>query len=234
MSLEQLQQATLRYLKEILVDESETFCRDLSDLVEALIENGSFDQVKVDMEPFLQERTQQFMDWYFYLHANCLKLSSLVRLKTYLTATGYFDQYAIVCNSFRPCSLRRMRVEKSGATSASATESMHQTEVRAQGRSIAKPREVARRLVSDDAASQAPFGTTESRANRLKRFGLPMYGSIVIILSVVLLRYYYALSFLFIAIVFFCYCRAFYLTPGRKRRPHLKSHCLAAKTGRVG
>jgi hypothetical protein len=66
MSLEQLQSSTLRYLQEILVDEGETFCRDLSDLVEALIENGSFNQVKVDMEPFLQEKTPQFMDWYLH------------------------------------------------------------------------------------------------------------------------------------------------------------------------
>jgi hypothetical protein len=75
MSLEKVQKSTYIYLSKLLEDESESFCNDLSDLVVALLENenGQFDDISNDMEPFLKNNTAVFMNW----------------LKTYLTSVGF-------------------------------------------------------------------------------------------------------------------------------------------------
>jgi len=65
MSLQQVQQSTFNYLSKLLEEEDETFCRDLSDLVVALLEkeDPQFDDISNDMEPFLKENTPLFMNW---------------------------------------------------------------------------------------------------------------------------------------------------------------------------
>jgi hypothetical protein len=64
MSLE-VQQATFAYLSKLLEEEDEAFCKDLSDLVTALLEkeNPQFKDIFDDMEPFLKENTNLFMSW---------------------------------------------------------------------------------------------------------------------------------------------------------------------------
>jgi hypothetical protein len=62
--IEQIQNSTLQYLSELMGTESESYCSDLSALVGALLEDGGVDQIQDDMEPFLKEKTAQFMEWF--------------------------------------------------------------------------------------------------------------------------------------------------------------------------
>jgi len=62
-SIDIIRKSTLDYLSNLLDEESHNFCNDLTDLVVALLENGDFDQIKVDMDPFLKDNTNVFIEW---------------------------------------------------------------------------------------------------------------------------------------------------------------------------
>ena len=67
-----VQEASRIYLSKLLEGESSTFISDLSELVVALIEkeNVNFQDIYVDMEPFLKENTSLFVQWFVFNDSN--------------------------------------------------------------------------------------------------------------------------------------------------------------------